>query len=443
MMTEITNETTARAATLMAAAREVHSRQMVVMATDAIVVDGPDGPWSIMMYLHRGRGILALKVRGPSQRIFNSITALRNYLVAHYGLVDVPLDGDDASTHGSTPSEGEDVEVLAAAPPPPPPQASTHETLAALRIQTIWRARSLWDRLRERVDLRRRIEQLQVEWSLTTSLTEDVLTSLVAGDAQAQACRRAMDVRDRFRPLRNPFGDLDNLLCDHTFADREQVLAAARVILDPASGDRVVVQKMAHATLREPALPVILGSLDLPSCDAFAWRDTSWHVVIADRLSEAHVGVLMERFDKKWVDECRAFVDVIPHVRAIDLYADAGHTMHIGSMIVCRHLMRVRASTHPVLHILSMAARRNAPRGVGSCLFDMCTRLLFSDVHTNPVGYVYAQCVKIEFWEYRLQPETRAQCLVMQMLHMYPTAYLACTNCVCRGREFHYSDVFA
>jgi len=439
LMADITNETTAQAATLMAAARAVYARQEVIMAADAVVVHGPGGAWTIMMYHHRGRGVLALKVRGPVERPFNSIASLRNFLVSRYGLVDVPLDDGNASAQPSTHSS-EDEDDEATAPPPPPP--STHETLAAVRIQTVWRAKSLWAHLRERVDIRRRMEQLQVEWALSTSLTATVLTSIAAGDAQSQICRRALDVRDKFAPLDNPFETLDNLLTNHTFVDRQQILEQARTILDPAARSLVCVQKLAHATLHERALPMILGSLDLPPCDAFAWLDTTWHVVVTDELSKVHEELLVQRFDRKWADDCRTLFTGIPHVRALDLYADAAHTVHLGSMIICRNLMRVRESTHPVIQPISIAARKDAPRGVGTCLFDMCTRLLFSDVHTNDIGYVVAQCVKIDFWEYRLQPETRAQCIVMQMMHLYPDFYHVCTNCVCRGREFHRSDVF-
>ena len=88
----------------------------------------------------------------------------------------------------------------------------------------------------------------------------------------------------------------------------------------------------------------------------------------------------------------------------------------MGSLIVSKHAVRVRGAVYPMVSIESVVS---ADRGRGTRHHDaaLCTSPpLLSDVTDDvPHELLLAQCLKIDFWDYRLDASVFAQTMVLQM----------------------------
>lgn len=91
-------------------------------------------------------------------------------------------------------------------------------------------------------------------------------------------------------------------------------------------------------------------------------------------------------------------------------------TQHVGSLVVSKFLARLRGECIPVVHMESIASV-NKGQGTGRRMFDFCKSLVLSDRATY--GLILAQCLKISFWEYRMNETTKAQSMVVQMAKLY------------------------
>ena len=118
-------------------------------------------------------------------------------------------------------------------------------------------------------------------------------------------------------------------------------------------------------------------------------------------------------------------------VRTYDFYTDRRLTQHVGSLIVSKFLARLRGTLIPVLHIESLASVHKG-QGTGRRMFDFCKSLVLSD-HCS-YGLLLAQCLKIDFWQYRMNETTEGQAMIVQMQKMYDDVAFE-PLCTMRTRE--------
>ena len=126
------------------------------------------------------------------------------------------------------------------------------------------------------------------------------------------------------------------------------------------------------------------------------------------------------------------------NVKAFDFFADRHLKTYQCSVLVSKYLVRIRGQVHPALHIESIASSERSS-GHGILMMDLCKTLLFSDGTDDAKGFIFAQCLKVDFWEYRLYADPRAQTMILQLEYMF-TDYAIETNCVMKLSEILNED---
>jgi hypothetical protein len=213
-------------------------------------------------------------------------------------------------------------------------------------------------------------------------------------------------------PVRNVL----TLMTDPTGLDRAAVAERAAT-LRSTYPPRSLEYKCASAVRHAEHFPLIIGALPLPTTARFSVivGVSRVHVVAsAGAVTGDHLALLASNFQDHWVDH----VDEMMRERAVvayDLYSDAARTAHLGSLIVSKHAVRVRGAVYPMVSIESVVSADHGV-GHGTTMLRFARLLLFSDVTDDvPYGYLLAQCLKIDFWDYRLDATVFAQTMVLQM----------------------------
>ena len=123
---------------------------------------------------------------------------------------------------------------------------------------------------------------------------------------------------------------------------------------------------------------------------------------------------------------------------SFDFFKDRALTQYLCSILVSKYLVRVRGLVYPAVHIESMASSSRGC-GNGTLMMNLCKTLLFSDGLNITMGILFAQCLKVDFWEYRLHADPRAQAMILQLQSVLPQYSLE-SNCVMKMMEVFNED---
>ena len=428
--------------------RVVASRR-VYQGDDVVVVDGPGGQWKIKQY-RNSRGYYCLNVVAPrcTQPMY-SVDAVHRALRAMQG---GGCDDDDVVATYLREENDDLMDALrgvhtedALDPPALDVRTDALATRACHRIQTGFRSYVL------RVAMRR---HRRVE--------ETVRRAVEAAEKAAAEVRRAMDVvvvsshSELCHAMRHPglapllvrmpsvttvlhsvpivVTNLLTIMTDPTGLTRD-VVATHGAQLTAEHGARTVVHRAAKAIRLVPHYPLLVGALPLPNVDAFEFRGR--YVRCARAVSAPHAALLNRTFGERWVKHVRHLVH-LRDMRSFDVFTDRALTDYRCSIVVSKHLVRVLGRVYPAVHIVSMASSSRRC-GNGTLMMDLCKVILFSDAVDIGKGIVFAQCLKIDFWEYRLHEDPRAQALVVQMQMVYPEMPIE-SSCTMKMTEYEQVD---
>jgi len=418
--------------------------QQVFNGENAVYVEGPGGVWKIKRYKNP-RGYFNLNVNAPGRgQPLYSIAAVREALKDN---ALAPMDQqDDVALEVEAFLEPNAFDQLAAMVEVDATIVDPACTLRAChRIQTAYRSHRYRLQISTRLNLTRELERVR------EALVEATHRVGLAG----ASCVDSINVEGAFlltcthlSPLllKHPIvtltlhttlplvANLLTIMSHPTDLDRDLVSgrAADVMVKHPAKS---MAYKTAKAVSMCPHFPLIIGSLPLPGHSTFAFRKT--YVRCSQTLSEQHTSLLTATFGRKWVKHVQVVMNR-RDVRAFDFFSDRSLTAYECSLIVTKHLLRVRGKVLPAIHIVCMSSSSRG-RGNGSLMMELCKVLLFSDGVEISKGIVFAQCLKIDFWDYRLHEDARAQALILQMYMLYEEQEFE-ESCVIKMTEYENVD---
>lgn len=406
-------------------ARDVRNAQETVTGEHAVMVDGPGGVWKVKMYKN-GRGYLHLNVTPPGiQSLLYSIDSIERTLVEHFG-----IPGSQFGIElGPNPMEVDNVPGVVEG-------AEDHihednvrrilENRCARRIQSVIRARYIHVIQTLERDIRFNLFRLQDDLNRVVSVRQVQITAFAkASHAETLYAEQNPKINIITRmPLYinnipssgTPVNNLLGLMCSPTGLERDAVIAYADTLM-AHNGKNTNPYKCAKAIKYETHYPLIIGALPLPPIGVFSWKmyitDNKTYVRCSNTLHDNHAGLLIATFGPKWVDHVREVVN-LPRIRVFDYYKDSNMTDYIGSIILSKQLLRSRGNVFPALHIESFNTV-NKGIGSGTLIMNFCKSLLLSDCTSITRGIIFAQCLKIDFWDYRMNETNYAKALVIQM----------------------------
>lgn len=452
-MTDIASSPVVR---LLQTLRRMEADKRVVAGAQAVHMDGPGGEWKLKMY-RNGRGYTHLNVSVPrhSSPLY-SVQAVVDVLVGEFGVdsaiirhaLDLPLPPPLPSPTpphqqpAAQSCEVEDAEVGQDALVEPLTVASDPRSVrAALRLQTTARAFLLRMATRRVKDLHAQMESAAARVGLAH------VAYKITDVAEADFCRSAPDVRllpnlsirtNELPSVPVPVVNILGLMTHPTDLDRDKVEKYAKDLMDGTS-PKTTIFKTAKAVLRSLHYPLIIGSLPLPDDETFDWQYNGCRTFVRTSrvIGTDHGNLLKTTFGEKWLRYCETIVST-RNVCAFDMYADRHLRNYRCSILLSKFLVRIRGKVYPAIHIDSMASSQRRS-GNGSRMMDLCKTLLFSDGTDIAKGFLFAQCLKIDFWEYRLHEDPRAQAMIMQMYMMF-SDYAFEPHCIMKLTEVENED---
>lgn len=146
-------------------------------------------------------------------------------------------------------------------------------------------------------------------------------------------------------------------------------------------------------------------------------------IVVADKvLSPVHQALLAQRFGNEWAEFVERVLSTDSHVVALDVYEDRMCTRHMGSIVLRRFVATTRDGHVPVVYIDSFASVTDASGSrYGKVLYQTVCELSLLNGIGAPYAIVMAQCLKIPFWEVRLDVGSLGGSLLFQLQHYFPT----------------------
>lgn len=422
------------------AKRMVRENELVT-GDRAVVLDGPGGVWKLKMYKN-GRGSMNLNVCAPRfEKPLYSIQAIREALVHTFRISEDVLDSPDdlpdvAEEEHDPPQEGTC----------PAAQDSYDSPLwlcAVVRVQTAYRAHRFRRNVRRMTQLRREFVSIQAEMT-SKAHTMTTLCAVVTASAASEGRLREQHplvvlltkypvVSTTLSSVDVPVMNLLSIMTHPTGIERSAVLAYADDLMKQ-SPPKSVAFRASKAVYMAPHFPLIIGSLPLPVPHVFEYTTGSRRAFVrcSRIITPEHTTLLTHTFGRKWLDYCKAIVHS-RDVRTFDLFSDRALQQYRCSILVSKHLVRVRGSVKPAVHIESMASSQRRC-GNGTLMMNLCKTLAFSDGVDIPSGFLFAQCLKIDFWEYRLHEDPRAQAMILQMHKLYDEYGLE-SHCVMKMTE--------
>ena len=412
---------------ILQAARDLVAGQRVVTGENTVYRQDPDGQWWKMRLYQNGRGYFHLNVSTPRiEGIMYSVDAVERALRSNFGFVEDGVDADmpeaqmeDSFSSLATVQVNEELQIL-----------------CAHRIQTAYHMH----RMRR---VHATILQLQHQISILTHIVEP---------QRATAARNAARSEETYARLRPNLAILPSTpLYILTVPTRPEVVNILTLMTEPTNLERLDVRahaetlvgewrantvphKCARAVLSGTPYPLLIGTLPLPSTPIFRWTESASTAELYVRgdtsLHDDHYNLLLSTFKDKFVQHVQHMMNVRT-VRTYDFYTDRRLTQHVGSLIVSKFLARLRGTLIPVLHIESLASVHKG-QGTGRRMFDFCKSLVLSD-HCS-YGLLLAQCLKIDFWQYRMNETTEGQAMIVQMQKMYDDVAFE-PLCTMRTRE--------
>jgi len=425
---------------ILATARRMVEVQELVTGDETLFRQGPTGQWWKFRMYKNGRGYFHLNVSTPDiEGIMYSVDAIVRALNTLYGWNEGNGDDNDAQmddldNHGNHDPQ-DSLAVVAVV-------SEEFLNLCAHRIQTAYRAARMWDtRSRHRCMQHHLAILMHQMQTLTNAVSQR--ESIFVATALSEIVRMESHT-DRFivpHPLLYvedipPHNDAINLLTlmyNQTGLERDTVRAHA-LGLAADWGVKTVPHKCARAVLSGTPYPLLIGSLPLPSTPSFKWKssvtDVALYVRCGTVLHDDHRDLIANTFLDKFMDHVRDMISTRT-VGIFDFYRDRRMTQHIGSLIVSKFLARLRGNVIPVLHIESIASVVKG-KGAGRRMFDFCKALVLSGNVTY--GLLLAECLKIDFWEYRMNETTEGKAMITQLQVLYEDVCFE-SLCTMRTRE--------
>ena len=414
--------------------------QQVVTGDETLHRQGPTGLWWKLRMYKNGRGYFHLNVTSPdTEGILYSIDAIVRALHTLYGWSE-----GDGDAHMENPEDHCNLaqEPLAAGP------AVSEEflNLCAHRIQTAYRAYHMWITRSRRLRMQ---HQLSILKEQIRTLTDAMPQHESAFEASALSEIARMESHTGRLIVPHPplytvhipadsnVINLLTLMFDPTGLERDAVRAHA-LGLAAEWGAKTMPHKCARAVLSGTPYPLLIGSLPLPSTPVFKWKSSATDVALYVRcgttLHDDHHNLLRATFKDKFL---KHVLDTMNSraVSLFDFYLDRRMTQHVGSLIVSKFLARLRGNVIPVLHIESIASVTKG-QGAGRRMFDFCKSLVLSGNVTY--GVLLAECLKIDFWEYRMNETAEGKAMIMQLQKLYDDV---CFEPLCTMRTREVRDV--
>lgn len=419
-------------------ARAMVVAQRLATGEDTQYRQGPDGHWWKFRMYQNGRGYLHLNVTTPAvQGNMYSIDAIERVLVTQYGWN--RGDDDDANMEENGEDHHDHLDHHATAPVD---VSDEFLNLCAHRVQTAYRAHRMWGtrtlQLRMQHQLSIVMQQIQVlnaampqrESAFEMSALSEVVR-MESHTGQLIVPHPPLYVVNI--PVRPGVMNVLTLMHGPTELERDAVRAHA-IGLATEWDARTVPHKCARAVLSGTPYPLLIGSLPLPSVPVLKWKSSATDVALYVRngntLHDDHRTLLKNTFKDKFVHHVLHMI-AVRTVGIFDFYVDRRMTQHVGSLIVSKFIARLRGNVIPVLHIESIASVTKG-QGAGRCMFDFCKSLVLSDNATY--GLLLAECLKIDFWQYRMNETTEAQAMIVQLQMLYDDVAFE-PLCTMRTRE--------
>ena len=128
-------------------------------------------------------------------------------------------------------------------------------------------------------------------------------------------------------------------------------------------------------------------------------------------------------------------------VSAYDFFSDRARTKYLGSVVLNKLLVRKNGVYSAAISVESIVAQRK-DSGAGAYMVEFVRRLLFTDALNISHGYIFAQCLEVPFWAFKLDNGIMARGFVFQMQHSF--AYYAFESaCAPRALRFDAADEIA
>ena len=233
-----------------------------------------------------------------------------------------------------------------------------------------------------------------------------------------------------FRP-RDPGETLYAFVTVHTQSTRESVAAIAKEAVDACVSlndpYKSISYLCAKAIFRTPHYPLIVGMLPFPDgLRKFVFAGTEFHVRVkffdkegTGYLFAEHLAGLKKRFNPAWALHVEDLV-VDRDVATLDFYTDSSflEPTWVGSLILSKFLCRKEGLLVPAISIESMVARETRS-GAGNAMYYYISELLFADSVNIEYGYIFAQCLNIPFYTFKMSVDNVGKCLVFQLTNLF------------------------
>lgn len=395
---------------------------------DVLKIQGPSGIWKVRLKLN-DRGYWNMTITAPDNAKFYSVAKLKSNVSTY-----------ESSAKATAPAKNEVLqnEVL-----------QTEEQVASSAV-ILARARFFLFRkdVVNVVQMCERVARLRAE-------AEEAERALVQckADCDARYARLCSSVRhlETVHPssFRKSVTSLDTIrpgdslissMTDHTGFTRESVLTATAANLEKHAPN-TIENTTAMAMSRTPHFPLILGVLPLPSgAPRIVDMEPIGTVTVLNTsttLTPRHSKCLKKAFSHTWNKHVDEMLRKRP-VAVYDVFRGKSMTDYIGSVILSKYLTRRHGQLAPAISIESIVAQTKE-RSMGAMLFTFCKKLLFSDSPHITHGYLFAQCLPVHFWTFKLDIGNVARTLVFQLYLMYANYHLE-EDCEMRALRVDLAD---
>lgn len=173
------------------------------------------------------------------------------------------------------------------------------------------------------------------------------------------------------------------------------------------------------------SMPTGYFKLSLPYVDCYVQGTPS--------LSNQHLELCNGTFDPTFIDYVRYYLTEGIGM-AYDVYYNEDMSRIAASGVFMKLSVMVNGVGYPAICIVSFVAA-NKKAGGGTLLFDVAKRLLF-DGNTAECGYLFAQCMHVAFWEYRLDNSNLGKALNYELSRLLPHYHLD-RSLILRGSVYY------
>lgn len=366
---------------LLALVKDLEREPCELVGENIKKVVGPGGQWSIRIGVN-GRGGWQKSVRGPRGEVFHSFTSAIDYLS---GIAESPDEAADDS----------------------------RRQLAAVTLQSRIRAWLFVRLARMRTHYRAAFETTIARLEKVGARLEETAfaeTTLLQSTPPLLIPHRAgVDTVPKRVPLLE-------LIVDPTGLTRDAIVDAANRTLDTEDTSSKTYE-CAQSVVKS-RFPLIVGTMPLP-CGTRTVRLENKTLTVRNTpvMSTMHTNLLRQSFNDKFARVMGKTVSAAD-ASAYDLFIDRTCTTYIGSIVVKKLAVRKHGIVYPAITVESIVAREHN-KGHGASIYGVVRLLLFSDAAHAPRGYIFAQCLDVSFWAFRLDVGNEGRALVYQMHHLF------------------------